>query len=70
MTAGVAATRALLPQTHALSPLDTIVTAHSVSTAYGRSIAYVALYEGASLASLASTKIYNIEESRQAPLIP
>lgn len=62
MTAGVAATRALLPLSYALSPLDTIVSAHSLSTAYGRAIAYTAIFEGTSLATLDSSKLFRPEE--------
>jgi long-chain acyl-CoA synthetase len=61
MTAGVAATRSLLPISHALSPLDTIVSAFSLSTAYGRVIAYTAIYEGASFATLPSSKTYHLD---------
>lgn len=58
MTAGVAAIRSLLPVSHALSPLDTLVSAFSLSSAYGRAIAYTAIYEGTSFATLASCQIY------------
>lgn len=64
MTAGVAATRALLPLSHALTPQDTIVSAYSMSTAYGRAIAYTAIFEGTSLATLKSSKIYHVEERK------
>jgi long-chain acyl-CoA synthetase len=57
MTAGVAATRVLLPLSSALSPLDTLVSAHSLSTAYGRTVAYTALWEGASFATTSSSKL-------------
>ncbi|KAJ8521003.1 hypothetical protein ONZ45_g2237 [Pleurotus djamor] len=57
-TAGVAAVRALLPLSNAISPLDTIVSAHSLGSAFGRVVAYTALYEGTSFAMLASTSIY------------
>jgi acyl-CoA synthetase (AMP-forming)/AMP-acid ligase II len=63
MTAGVAATRALLPLSHALSSLDTIISAHSLSTPYGRAIGYTAIFEGTSFATLASSKLYHVEES-------
>ncbi|KAK0210546.1 hypothetical protein DFS33DRAFT_1293946 [Desarmillaria ectypa] len=58
ITAGVAAIRALLPASHPLSPLDTIVSAHSLSTAYGRAIAYTAVFEGTSFATLDSSKLF------------
>jgi long-chain acyl-CoA synthetase len=57
LTAGVAATRALLPVSSPLTPLDTIVSAFPLSTPYGRTIAYTALYEGTNLATLNSTRI-------------
>jgi len=63
MTAGVAATRALFPLSHALSPLDTLVSAYPLSTAYGRSIAYTAIFEGANFATLASSRVYHPEET-------
>ncbi|KAG5644993.1 hypothetical protein DXG03_007270 [Asterophora parasitica] len=63
LTAGVAAVRALFPLSHALSPLDTLVSAHSLSTAYGRAVAYTAIFEGTSFASLESSKVYHAEET-------
>jgi len=62
MTAGVAAIRALLPVTNTLSPLDTIVSAHSMSTAFGRAIAYTAIYEGTSFANISSSEVYHADE--------
>jgi acyl-CoA synthetase (AMP-forming)/AMP-acid ligase II len=62
ITAGVAAVRALFPLSHAFSQLDTIVSAHSMGTAYGRAIAYTAIYEGASFASLESSKLFHANE--------
>jgi long-chain acyl-CoA synthetase len=59
-TAGIAAVRSLLPVSGAISPLDTIVSAHSLNTPYGRAIAYTALFEGTSFATLQSTKFFNI----------
>ncbi|KAF8892593.1 hypothetical protein BD779DRAFT_1436906 [Infundibulicybe gibba] len=67
LTAGVAATRALLPLSHALSPLDTIVSAHPLSTAYGRAIAYTAIFEGTSFATVDSSKLFYVDE-HLAPL--
>ncbi|KAK7043635.1 hypothetical protein VNI00_008246 [Paramarasmius palmivorus] len=63
ITAGVAATRALLPMAHSLTTLDTMVSSHSLSTAYGRAIAYTALYEGTSFATMASSKVFRTDES-------
>lgn len=62
LTAGVASTRALLPPSGPISPLDTIISAHSLSTAFGRAVAYTAIYEGANFATVASTKIYGSDE--------
>ncbi|KIM48939.1 hypothetical protein M413DRAFT_438115 [Hebeloma cylindrosporum] len=62
ITAGVAAIRALLPMSNALSPLDTILSAHSMSTAYGRAIAYTAIYEGTSFASIPTSELYHPDE--------
>lgn len=59
MTSGVAAIRALFPPSMALSGVDTIVSNHSLSTPYGRAIAYSALYENASFATIDSTRIYD-----------
>lgn len=61
MTAGVTAVRALLPASQAFSPLDTIVSAHSMNTAYGRAITYTAIYEGASFASLPGSELYHAD---------
>ncbi|EIW85235.1 hypothetical protein CONPUDRAFT_135048 [Coniophora puteana RWD-64-598 SS2] len=60
-TAAVAAVRTLFPPSNSLSPLDTICSAHSLSTPFGRSIAYTALYESTSFATLSSTKLFQIE---------
>ncbi|KAF7970736.1 hypothetical protein HWV62_23128 [Athelia sp. TMB] len=61
-TAGVAAARVLLPLSNGLSSLDTIVSAHSLSTAFGRTIAYTALYEGTSFATLASAQTFQVAD--------
>ncbi|KAK0228337.1 hypothetical protein IW262DRAFT_1350397 [Armillaria fumosa] len=63
ITAGVAAIRALLPASHPLSPLDTIVSAHSLSTAHGRAIAYTAVFEGTSFATLDSSKLFTFGDA-------
>ncbi|KAJ7090065.1 hypothetical protein C8R43DRAFT_1050539 [Mycena crocata] len=62
LTAGVAAVRALLPLSHAFSQLDTVVSAHSMGTAFGRAIAYTALFEGTSFATLESSKLFHADE--------
>ncbi|KAH9854063.1 acetyl-CoA synthetase-like protein [Lenzites betulinus] len=61
LTAGVAATRALMPPSSAMSPLDTILSAHSLSTPYGRAVAYTAIFEGTSLVTVDSTKLIKPE---------
>ena len=61
VTSGVTAIRALLPPSTPLSALDTIVSAHSLSTAFGRSVAYTALYEGSSFATLESSKLFQLD---------
>jgi long-chain acyl-CoA synthetase len=62
LTAGVAAVRALVPPQNPLTALDTVVSAHSLSTAYGRTIAYTALHEGASFGTLDGTKLYKADD--------
>jgi len=57
LTAGVAATRNLLPLSSAMSSLDTIVSSFPMNSPYGRAVAYTAVYEGTSFATLASTKL-------------
>jgi len=64
LTAGVAATRALLPTPNPITPLDTIVSAHPLGTAFGRAIAYTAIYEGTGFATLKSSETYKKEETR------
>lgn len=58
-TSGVTAIKALFPAAINLSTLDTIVSSHSLSTPYGRAIAYAALFEGASFATLPSTGVFH-----------
>ncbi|KAG2116524.1 uncharacterized protein F5147DRAFT_673234 [Suillus discolor] len=58
-TSGVTAIKALFPSAINISTLDTIVSSHSLSTPYGRAIAYAALFEGASFATLPSTGIFH-----------
>ncbi len=62
LTAGVTATRALLPLSGAISPLDTIASSHSLSSAFGRAVAYTAVYEGTNFATFASTKLVGTDE--------
>ena len=61
ITAGIMAIRALLPSSGPISPLDTIISAHSLSSGYGRAVAYTALFEGANFATVSSTKIHGTE---------
>ncbi|KAG2077832.1 acetyl-CoA synthetase-like protein [Suillus decipiens] len=58
-TSGVTAIKALFPAAINLSTLDTIISSHSLSTPYGRAIAYAALFEGASFATLPSTGVFH-----------
>ena len=69
LTAGVAATRALLPVSFPLTPLDTIVSAFSLSTPYGRAIAYTAIYEGTSFATLNSARIFAVHGDGEIPVL-
>lgn len=62
LIAGVAAIRALFPVNSALSPLDTVISSHSMSTAYGRAVAYTAVYEGSAFATVPSADLYTIDE--------
>ena len=57
LTAGVAAVRALLPPSSAMSSLDTILSAHPLNTPYGRAVAYTALFEGTGFVTVDSTKL-------------
>lgn len=61
LTAGVAATRALMPPSSAMSPLDTILSAYPLSSPYGRAVAYTALFEGTSFVTVDSTKLIKPE---------
>ncbi|KAJ7109187.1 hypothetical protein C8R44DRAFT_986224 [Mycena epipterygia] len=62
LTAGVAAVRAMLPLSHAFTALDTVVSAYSMATAYGRAVAYTALFEGTSFATLESSKLFHTDD--------
>jgi len=68
ITAGVTAIRALLPPNVPLSALDTIISAHSLSTAFGRTIAYTALYDGTSFATLESSKVFTLATDSKDPI--
>ncbi|KAI0933158.1 hypothetical protein AcV5_005970 [Taiwanofungus camphoratus] len=69
LTAGVAGTRALLPLSSAMSPLDTIVSAFSLNTSYGRVIAYTAVYEGTNFATTMSTRLITPEGNATSTLL-
>ena len=58
ITAGVTAIRAVLPLSSPMTALDTIVSAHSMSTAFGRAIAYTAIHEGTNFGTLPSTSLF------------
>lgn len=59
LTAGIAATESLLPATNGVTSLDTIISSHTLSSAYGRCIAYTAIYKGSSFATLENTRIFD-----------
>ncbi|KAI0374715.1 acetyl-CoA synthetase-like protein [Pilatotrama ljubarskyi] len=61
LTAGVAATRALMPPSGLMTPLDTILSAYPLSSPYGRAIAYTAIFEGTGFATVDSTKLIQPE---------
>jgi long-chain acyl-CoA synthetase len=65
-TAGIAAVRALLPLSNGIGSLDTIASAYSLSTSFGRVVAYTAIFEGSSFATLDSTKLFHIEDGEQS----
>ncbi|TDL27569.1 acetyl-CoA synthetase-like protein [Rickenella mellea] len=62
LTAGVASMKFLLPFNAGISPADCIVSAFSLSTPYGRTLAYTALYEGTSFATVKSASLYIVDE--------
>jgi long-chain acyl-CoA synthetase len=68
-TAGVAAIRDLLPVSDDKPPLDAIVSAHSLSTSFGRAVAYTAVFEGASFATLDSTKLFHMEDGEYPTIL-
>lgn len=68
-TSGVTAIKALFPATISLSTLDTIVSAHSLSTPFGRAVAYTALFEGASFTTLPSTKVFHLDGTFECELM-
>ncbi|KAI8998795.1 acetyl-CoA synthetase-like protein [Trametes punicea] len=63
LTAGVAATQALMPPSNAISSLDTILSAYPLSTPYGRAVAYTAIFEGTGFATVDSTKLIKSEDA-------
>ncbi|KAG8970346.1 hypothetical protein FRC03_009619 [Tulasnella sp. 419] len=67
ITAGVAALQHIFPMAKAFTQEDHILSSHSLSTAFGRSLLYTALLRGSSFSTVASTKIFepiapNLEE--------
>ena len=64
LTAGVAAVRALFPLSHTLTSLDTILSAHSLSSLWGRSILYTAIFENTSFATVPTSKVYYADDGK------
>ena len=62
MTAGVAATRALFPLNGAITSSDSIISSHTLSSPFGRAIAYTALYEGAHFCTTETTAVFKKRE--------
>ncbi|KAF5391337.1 hypothetical protein D9757_002044 [Collybiopsis confluens] len=62
LTSGVAGVHSLFPVSALLSSLDTIVSSHSLGSAYGRAIAYTAIFEGASFATCESSKLFRSDD--------
>ncbi|KDQ59521.1 hypothetical protein JAAARDRAFT_33097 [Jaapia argillacea MUCL 33604] len=61
ITAGVTATRLLLPLSNPISPMDSMLSAHSLSTAFGRAVAYTAIYEGTSFGTVGNSAIFRMD---------
>ncbi|KDQ12388.1 hypothetical protein BOTBODRAFT_176607 [Botryobasidium botryosum FD-172 SS1] len=61
-TAGPTVIRHMLSIAAPFSPSSRILSAHSLSTPFGRALAYTALYEGSGIAALESTKIVKGQE--------
>lgn len=70
ITAGVAAIRSLVPLAQAISPVDTIVSAYSLSSAFGRAIAYTAIFEGCSFATFDSSRLLRAEDVKPRHDVP
>lgn len=68
LTAGVTAMRALMPSSGPISPLDTVVSVHSLSSGYGRAVAYTAIFEGANFATTSSSKVVRTENGQRQDL--
>ncbi len=71
LTAGVSAIRCLLPASYTLSAFDTISSAHSLSSAYGRAVAYTAIHEGTSFATIPGSEVFSedFDVSRRASYV-
>lgn len=54
----------LFPLNGAITPSDRIVSSHSLVTPFGRTIAYTALYEGASFAIAGSNLLFEADEGQ------
>ncbi|KAG8906712.1 NAD-dependent malic enzyme, mitochondrial [Tulasnella sp. 403] len=59
LTAGVAVTQHIFPRGKPFAPRDSIVSCHSLTTPFGRSVAYTALLRGCSFTTLPSTSIFH-----------
>ncbi|EKM55644.1 uncharacterized protein PHACADRAFT_161674 [Phanerochaete carnosa HHB-10118-sp] len=68
ITSGVTALRAMMPSSGPVSPLDTVVSAHSLSSGYGRAVAYTAIFEGANFVTTSSSKIVQTENAQRQDL--
>lgn len=55
MTAGVAATRNVLPMDTSIKSSDSILSSFTLAEPYGKAVAYTAILEGASFATTRST---------------
>ncbi|KAJ7582810.1 acetyl-CoA synthetase [Mycena floridula] len=67
VTAGVAAVRALVPMAQGISSLDTIVSAYPLGLAFGRAIAYSAIFESCNFATVNSSRLFGVPETSTGP---
>lgn len=64
MTAAVTSTRLVLPLENAISATDSIVSVHSLSTPFGRALAYTALYECTNFTTTKSTELFKADNGK------